>query len=119
MHTGTNDLKRDVDSWIELINAIELIGPGDFVGPHAPGETAGPTELLRLREKCCAATKFLFNQFSARDIGCESDHAKRLTLVIEKHLTVRCQPMEAPVRPFDAKLRPNFPSFMRVFDGTE
>ena len=51
MNSRSDQFERHCHLRIKLEDAIELVGPGDFVRSHAPGKAADATQMLCFRKE--------------------------------------------------------------------
>src|SRR3954470_14335220 len=68
MNPGVNLLEADRGTSPELENAIKLVGEGDVVGVHPPGEAAGRTDSLSVCQQRFAATDLFLRLFPVVDV---------------------------------------------------
>src|SRR2546421_6281710 len=66
MNSRSDQFERHCHLRIKLEDAIELLGPGDFVRRHTPGKAADATQMLCFRKERFAS---LQRRFTRRTLG--------------------------------------------------
>src|SRR5204863_1811120 len=62
MNSRSDQFERHCQLRIKVEDAIELLGPGDFVRSHAPGKAADATQMLCFPKECFTSLQRRFAQ---------------------------------------------------------
>src|SRR5512134_3022227 len=73
MNSSTDQFERHRRADLNFVDAIELLGPRDFVRRHAPGKASHLTETLAFREECLAAPQSSLGSLLVAQIEHERD----------------------------------------------
>src|SRR5687767_2454026 len=73
MDSSPDQVERHRHADLELVDAVELLRPRDFVCRHAPGKAAHLTETLAFREECLAAPQSSLGSLLLAQIEHEGD----------------------------------------------
>ncbi len=78
VETTQGQLERCGKSRVDLEDAIDLVGPSEFVGGQAPAEAACRTETLRFGEKRLIAPQLFLRPSAFRDVAQIASEGRRL-----------------------------------------
>src|SRR5258705_12782492 len=76
MDSRSDQFERHCPLRIKLENAIELLGPGDFVRSHAPGKAADATQMFGFSKERFTSLQRRFAQCPLDGYACNVDNLR-------------------------------------------